>query len=205
MTTENRWPLRRASGIPVVMRELIFFVERLETPTGAMWLVTDDERRVRALDWEDHQDRMGKLLRRHYGDAVRRQPAAGRSAAARAVADYFDGDLTALVALPTATEGTEFQRVVWRALREIPAGETRSYGALARAIGRPAASRAVGMANGANPIAVIVPCHRVIGADASLIGFGGGLDRKRWLLAHEAPQQRLDARSVAVPVSSPVT
>jgi methylated-DNA-[protein]-cysteine S-methyltransferase len=83
------------------------------------------------------------------------------------------------------TTGTAFQRDVWRALRRIPTGRTLSYGVLATKIGRPAAVRAVGLANGANPIAIVVPCHRVIGADASLTGFGGGIERKRWLLSHE--------------------
>src|SRR6185437_637184 len=88
-------------------------------------------------------------------------------------------------AILTATAGTAFQREVWRALRDIPAGQTISYGELARRIGRPAAVRAVGLANGANPIGVVVPCHRVIGANGSLTGYGGGLHRKEWLLAHE--------------------
>jgi O-6-methylguanine DNA methyltransferase len=87
--------------------------------------------------------------------------------------------------VPTATNGTDFQREVWAALRRIPAGVTVSYGGLAATVGRPDAVRAVGSANGANPIAIVVPCHRVIGSDASLTGYGGGLERKRWLLAHE--------------------
>jgi methylated-DNA-[protein]-cysteine S-methyltransferase len=82
-------------------------------------------------------------------------------------------------------EGTDFQRAVWKALCTVPCGQTLSYGALARRIGRPKAVRAVGLANGANPIGIVVPCHRVIGADGTLTGYGGGLDRKRWLLAHE--------------------
>ena len=97
---------------------------------------------------------------------------------------YFAGELTTF-AVPVAASGTAFQQLVWAALREIPFGATTSYGALARAVGRPGASRAVGLANGRNPIAIIVPCHRVIGADGSLTGYGGGLTRKRWLLAHE--------------------
>ncbi len=103
-----------------------------------------------------------------------------------AFARYFAGDLRAIEALPVCSAGTEFQRAVWSALREIPCGETWSYGELARRIGRPTAVRAVGLANGANPVAVVVPCHRVIGADRSLTGYGGGLHRKEWLLAHEA-------------------
>jgi methylated-DNA-[protein]-cysteine S-methyltransferase len=98
---------------------------------------------------------------------------------------YFAGELDALNDVPVATGGTEFQRKVWRALRMIPAGATMSYGELAAKIGRPSASRAVGAANGSNPVAIVVPCHRVIGANGTLTGYGGGLPRKRWLLDHE--------------------
>jgi methylated-DNA-[protein]-cysteine S-methyltransferase len=103
----------------------------------------------------------------------------------RQLAEYFEGARRAFT-LPLALVGTVMQQRVWMALRDIPFGETVSYGTIARRIGHPAASRAVGAANGRNPIAIIVPCHRVIGADGSLTGFGGGLDRKRWLLTHEA-------------------
>jgi methylated-DNA-[protein]-cysteine S-methyltransferase len=95
------------------------------------------------------------------------------------------GDIASLDGIPTESDGTPFQREVWAALRQIPAGETWSYGRLAAHIGRPAAVRAVGLANGANPIGVVVPCHRVIGASGGLTGYAGGLERKRWLLAHE--------------------
>jgi len=98
---------------------------------------------------------------------------------------YFAGALTEFD-LPMTMAGTDFQRRVWAALREIPYGETISYGELARWVERPKASRAVGLANGRNPIGIIVPCHRVIGADGSLTGYGGGLERKVWLLEHEA-------------------
>jgi methylated-DNA-[protein]-cysteine S-methyltransferase len=98
---------------------------------------------------------------------------------------YFAGTLTEFD-VPLAMNGTDFQRRVWAQLREIPYGETISYGELARRVGSPNASRAVGLANGRNPVAIIVPCHRVIGADGSLTGYGGGLDRKTWLLEHEA-------------------
>ncbi len=129
---------------------------------------------------------MARLLRRHYGEGgwtVRE--AAAPTRARKALEAYFDGQIEAIDALETATGGTAFQRQVWAALRTIPAGTTWSYGALADRIGRPKAVRAAGLANGANPIGVIVPCHRVIGADGSLTGYGGGLPRKRWLLAHE--------------------
>src|SRR5262249_46745434 len=99
--------------------------------------------------------------------------------------EYFGGG-RAEFELPLLPEGTPFQRKVWNALCEIPYGETISYGELARRIGQPTAARAVGLANGSNPLPIVVPCHRVIGADGSLTGFGGGIERKRWLLAHEA-------------------
>jgi len=99
--------------------------------------------------------------------------------------EYFAGERSTFE-LSLAPEGTPFQRKVWNALCQIPYGETISYGELARRIGQPSAARAVGLANGSNPLPIVVPCHRVIGADGSLTGFGGGIERKRWLLAHEA-------------------
>ena len=98
---------------------------------------------------------------------------------------YFAGTLTEFD-IPVKLTGSDFQRRVWRCLQDIPYGETISYGQLARQVGNPNASRAVGLANGRNPVAVIVPCHRVIGADGRLTGYAGGLDRKTWLLHHEA-------------------
>ena len=162
-----------------------FFVERVATPTGAMLLLTDAQERLRALDWEDHEARMHQLLRLHYRDGVELEPRVGESNARRALEAYFGGALSALDALAVETGGTIFQREVWAALRAIRVGETTSYGRLAASIGRPKAVRAVGMANGANAVGIVVPCHRVIGADASLTGYGGGLERKRWLLRHE--------------------
>ena len=122
--------------------------------------------------------------------------------AASALDRYFAGDLRALDALTVDTGGTPFQQRVWTALRAIPVGTAVSYSALAQAIGAPNAVRAVAAANGANPVAIVIPCHRVIGADGSLTGYGGGLARKRWLLAHEGaplahpgtPQGRIDFR-----------
>jgi methylated-DNA-[protein]-cysteine S-methyltransferase len=173
-----------------------FSLERVDTPTGRMLIVADDEHRLRAVDWEDHEQRMQRLLRRHYGaNAIRLRETSHRSAAGRSLQAYFEGDMDAVTGLPTATNGTDFQRTVWEALRRIPVGHTISYSALAAGIGRPAATRAVGLANGANPIAIVVPCHRVIGANASLTGYGGGLDRKRWLLAHERARHALRGES----------
>lgn len=105
--------------------------------------------------------------------------------AAAQLAEYFDGARRDFD-VPLAPRGTGFQRLVWRELAKIPYGETRSYGELARALGRPAASRAVGAANGRNPISILVPCHRVIAGSGALTGYAGGLAAKRWLLEHEA-------------------
>jgi methylated-DNA-[protein]-cysteine S-methyltransferase len=163
-----------------------FFSETFDTPTGRMHIVTDAEQTLRAADWENKADRMVRLLRVQYGErGFQLDEARAPSDPRRALEAYFEGQIAAIEAIRTLARGTDFQLLVWGALREIPAGSTLSYGELAAKIGRPAAVRAVGAANGANPIPVVVPCHRVIGADASLTGFGGGLERKRWLLTHE--------------------
>lgn len=168
------------------MPELHFFIEREPSPVGEMLIVTDEQDQLRALDWHDYEDRFLLLVRRQYpGHNIQFHEATKGSTATPALQAYFNGDLNAVDQLITATGGTDFQREVWQALREIPAGETLSYGELSQRIGRPKAMRAVGMANGANPISIVVPCHRVIGANRSLTGYGGGLDRKRWLLEHE--------------------
>ncbi|MFT3928508.1 MAG: methylated-DNA--[protein]-cysteine S-methyltransferase [Myxococcales bacterium] len=160
-------------------------VERHLSPLGPLLLVTSQDGTLRALDYEAYRDRMLRLLALHYGECAL-TPSPGSPSLARALADYFTGDLERLEALPVATGGTAFQREVWRALRAIPAGTRLSYGELAARLGRPSAARAVGLANGANPIAIVVPCHRVIGANGSLTGYAGGVERKRWLLEHEA-------------------
>jgi methylated-DNA-[protein]-cysteine S-methyltransferase len=118
------------------------------------------------------------------GTAVDRDDEPVLASAARQLDAYFDGDLTDFD-LPLTLDGSPFQRTVWAGLRGIPYGQTTSYGELARRIGQPSASRAVGLANGRNPVSIVVPCHRVIGADGSLTGYGGGMDRKRFLLALE--------------------
>ena len=159
--------------------------DEIETPLGKLTLVADGQGRLRLLGWQEGHERMARALQA-YGIAPGALPRAdnphGLSAALRA---YFGGQLDALDALSVAAQGTEFQRRVWNALREIPCGETWSYSQLARHIGNAAAVRAVGLANGANPVGIVVPCHRVIGADGTLTGYGGGLERKRWLLQHE--------------------
>ena len=188
------------------METRTFQAEHFDTPTGRMLLVTDDDGWVHALDWEDRQERTQRLLRRYYRQVALAMREAGKESAAKhALLDYFAGRLDAIEELPVATSGTQFQNQVWTALRQIPSGETSSYGALAKAIGRPAAVRAVGLANGSNPIAIVVPCHRVIGANASLTVYAGGLERKRWLLQHEARRssQKVATRSSFRPVNEP--
>lgn len=164
-------------------------LDRVATPTGELLLVTDAGGAVRALDFAGYEERMTRLLRRHWGEAVLVEGRAPETVRA-AVEAYFSGDLTALDGLTVRTSGTVFQRVVWASLRSIPAGETRTYGQLAAAIGSPKAVRAAGLANGQNPVAVIVPCHRVIGANGTLTGYAGGIERKRWLLEHERAAAR---------------
>jgi methylated-DNA-[protein]-cysteine S-methyltransferase len=176
-----------------------FLLDRLATPIGIALLITDAEGALRALDWEDYEPRMRQLLRLQCGTVELVDGPAPENIRA-ALTAYFGGDLDRLASIPWRVGGTPFQRNVWTALRTIPAGTTLSYGALATRLDVPKAVRAVGHANGANPISVVVPCHRLIGADGSLTGYGGGLHRKRWLLKHEGfvlkPASNL--RSIAV-------
>lgn len=159
-------------------------LDRMETPLGEALLVTDQAGRLRAFDWADHAPRLRRLLRLHYG-SLAPQPGRAPAALRDSVNRYFAGDLSALLTIEWRTGGTAFQQAVWRGLCAIPAGRTLSYGALAERLGRPRAVRAVGLANGANPVGLVIPCHRVIGASGALTGYGGGLERKRWLLNHE--------------------
>jgi methylated-DNA-[protein]-cysteine S-methyltransferase len=161
-------------------------LDHLDTPIGRLALLASEEGHLRGVGFTDHHSAMHEPPLPHPATGTRsvrlaRDPG-GLTSALRA---YFDGDLGAIAELPAEADGTAFQLAVWQALREIPSGETRSYGDIARRIGKPRAVRAVGLANGSNPIAIVVPCHRVIGSNGSLTGYGGGLDRKRWLLAHE--------------------
>ena len=160
-------------------------VECFETPIGEMYAVTDDGARLRAFAWSAHESRGIDQLRQQYGARIGIEHGRIAAPVRRAIEEYFAGDLLAIERIDCATNGTPFQQEVWNALRTIPAGTTLSYGALAARIRNPSAVRAVGLANGSNPIAVVLPCHRVIGTDGSLTGYGGGLPRKRWLLAHE--------------------
>ncbi|MHA6721556.1 methylated-DNA--[protein]-cysteine S-methyltransferase [Sphingomonas sp. RS2018] len=154
------------------------------SPLGALTLVADDHGLVAVLWPEDPPTRVQRAVSREgHDDPVLRETA-------RQLDAYFGGELQAFD-LPLAWRGTEFQRAVWAALLAIPYGETRSYADIAQAIGRPSAMRAVGAANGRNPISIVAPCHRVIGAGGALTGFAGGLEAKRWLLGLEGAQHTL--------------
>jgi methylated-DNA-[protein]-cysteine S-methyltransferase len=151
-----------------------------------MLIVTDREENLRAVDWIDYESRMQRILRLHYGEGgFVIESAHAACALTSQIARYFEGELTSLDALLVQTGGTSFQREVWSAVRTIPCGRTTSYAKIAQQIGHPAAVRAVGLANGSNPIGVVIPCHRVVGTNGSLTGYGGGIERKAWLLRHE--------------------
>jgi methylated-DNA-[protein]-cysteine S-methyltransferase len=173
-----------------------FGLDRLQTPIGIALLVTDADGALRALEWEDYELRLRQLLRLHYGATVL-QDAQAPDAIRAALTGYFAGNLACLSTIKWRVAGTAFQRKVWTALPTIPAGTTTSYGALAAQLEMPKAVRAVGHANGSNPISVVVPCHRVVGADGSLTGYGGGLKRKRWLLEHEGVAPKAASRRAA--------
>jgi methylated-DNA-[protein]-cysteine S-methyltransferase len=165
----------------------ILTIDRIPTPIGTALVVTDGFGVLRAFNWTDYEDRMTAWIGRRYPKAAL---AEGRGPLRATFAAYFAGETDAFNAVAWEGAGTAFQREVWAALCTVPAGETLSYGQLAQRIGRPTAMRAVGLANGSNPVALIVPCHRIIGADGSLTGYGGGLRRKRWLLDHEGARYK---------------
>jgi methylated-DNA-[protein]-cysteine S-methyltransferase len=177
-------------------RIMKLFLSHLDSPLGAMLLVTDAQQVVRALDFADHKARLHRGLREHYGE-VELTEIPAPAGIADALARYFAGELEALNALQAATAGSDVQRRVWAALRRIPAGATVSYGRLAKELGfvDPRAAIDMGAANGANPIAVIVPCHRVVASNGDLKGYAWGLHRKRWLLGHEKAMARKDEES----------
>lgn len=165
---------------------LDLFIDRLPTPIGELVVIADGDGALRSIDWTDHDKRMRQLLDHYYGKGrytltPKRDPGGFTQAMRR----YFKGEVGILKTLAVATIGTPFQNSVWKALRKIADGSTISYAELARRIGKPRAVRAAGLANGQNPISIVVPCHRVIGSDGSLTGYGGGLPRKHWLLRHE--------------------
>ena len=164
----------------------MLLIDEITSPLGRIAIAA---RAGRLCALEFGRARLARQLAARYPDAPRRRAPDpfGLSAKLRA---YLAGDLAAVDRIAVETGGTPFQQRVWRALRRIPAGHTMSYGALARALGVGTAARAVGAANGRNPISLVVPCHRLVGGDAALTGYGGGLWRKRWLLRHEGARPR---------------
>ena len=168
---------------------------RIDSPVGPLLLFADGATLV-TLEFLNQRGRIAAVRARMaaaYG-AFDEREAADPAGAVTRLDRYFAGELAALDEQTVLGHGTEFQQRVWAALRGIPAGQTRGYGQLAAQLGEPHASRAVGAANGSNPIALFVPCHRVIAADGTLHGYGGGLDRKRWLLEHEGAKFRGGSR-----------
>ncbi len=161
--------------------------DRIAAPKGAPFrevLIAVDGEQLAALDFNGYEARMERLLMRHYVSYEFAQKSNPCGFAAR-LRSYLHGEIEAVNAIPVTTGGTEFQRAAWQALRTIPAGKTATYAEQAQRIGRPSASRAVGAANGQNPVAIVLPCHRVVGANGSLTGYAGGMHTKQWLLRHE--------------------
>lgn len=159
------------------------FIDRIDSAIGTILLVSDGES-LCALDYAGYEERMLTLLHRRYRefrlrDARDPQGFSGRMRA------YLAGDLGCLNCIPVNPGGTAFQQEAWSALRTIPPGTVLSYGEMAARLGKPASYRVVGMTNALNPIAIVIPCHRLVGANGALTGYAGGLERKRWLLQHE--------------------
>jgi methylated-DNA-[protein]-cysteine S-methyltransferase len=175
-------------------------MDRIQSPIGDL-LIVSDGKKLCAVRFDAREEEVRASLRKRFGEInlYWTDDPQGFSSCIRA---YFAGELCAMDDIPVTTGGTEFQRRVWMALREIPCGSTSSYGELAKKLGNPSASRAVGLANGSNPIAIVLPCHRVIGSDASLTGYGGGLERKQWLLEHEGVVLNLRKPLYAEPLPS---
>lgn len=171
--------------------------DRTDTPLGEMIVVGDSDGALRAAYWTEGDGRLRRSLDLQYGRGGYALEDGPLPRLTDAYARYYDGDRRAFDGVVVATGGTPFQRGVWAALRTIAFGETISYAELARRVGSPAAVRAVGTANGSNPINVVVPCHRVIGSDNTLTGYGGGIERKRWLLAHEGALPEREAAAAA--------
>ena len=157
-------------------------LDRIPTPIGTALVVTDEQGVLRAFNWTDYEPAMLKWIGRRYPKA---RLVEGKGPLRATFDAYFAGQTDAFDDIAWEGAGTEFQKTVWKALCTIPVGQTWTYAQLAERIGRPTAVRAVGLANGSNPVALVVPCHRVIGSNGSLTGYGGGLHRKRWLLEHE--------------------
>ncbi|VDZ66557.1 Methylated-DNA--protein-cysteine methyltransferase [Klebsiella aerogenes] len=166
---------------------LTLLQDKIDTPLGPLWVICDEQFNLRAVEWDQHRDRMEQLLDIHYRhEGYERLDARDPGGLSAKLRQYFDGDLAIIDTLPTATGGTPFQRQVWQALRTIPCGQVMHYGQLAEALGRPGAARAVGAANGSNPVSIVVPCHRVIGRNGTMTGYAGAYSAKSGYCAMKA-------------------
>lgn len=173
------------------------YLTAISSPIGTVEMVIVGDS-LEILDFCNADGRIDALIARRYPEGLRRVDS-DPSGIARKIAAYFEGELDAIDRVSASPCGTPFQQNVWKALRTIPCGSTIAYGELAERVGNPRARQAVGQANGRNPVSVVVPCHRVIGADGSLTGYGGGLERKAWLLRHEGAIDRDRVEQPALP------
>ena len=183
-----------AKTLPEPAASLAVFLHSVDSPLGPILLMTRADGALLAVEFSDHKQRLERLLRRFWGISLPQADTAAPAPLAEAFAAYFGGQVDALAGLPIAFSGTPFQQRAWRALCCIPAGKTITYAEQANGLGTPKAVRAVGNANGANPLGLVVPCHRVVASRGGLGGYAGGLSRKAWLLQHEAthaPQQEV--------------
>ena len=167
------------------MKSQLMMIATIGSPLGGLFVVTDADGRLAACEFSDFEERLHRLLARRFGKVELAQGAAPRGIADR-FDRYFSGALEALDGIEIVMSSTQFQQTVWTALRQIKPGQTMTYAALAERLDRPKAARAVGHANAANPFEIVVPCHRLVGAGGALTGYAGGLERKDWLLRHEA-------------------
>ena len=179
-------------------------IAEVKSPIGTLAVVVRDGKLCR-LEFDNRWTRIQRDLERRFGEVMLKKTSDPAGIVSRLKA-YLKGDLKALESIRIDPGGTEFQQEVWNRLRRVKPGRTVSYGELAGMVGRPRAVRAVGGANGANPVPIVVPCHRVIGADGALTGFGGGMSRKEWLLRHEQapfrPRSKGKKRQAALPFAS---
>lgn len=160
--------------------------DKIDTPLGSLWILCDEQFQLRAVEWEEQSVRMERLLEQHYHqEGYQRISSANPGGLSQRITDYFAGNLDIITTIPVVFVGTPFQQQVWQALRTIPCGQVMHYGQLANVLGNPGGARAVGAANAANPVAIVVPCHRVIGRNGTMTGYASGVQRKEWLLRHE--------------------
>lgn len=169
----------------------ILTTSNINSPIGKLTLIYDNQK-LCALEYPEYHDRMSQLLKKRYGDFTL-EKAAPSNIITEKLQKYFLGDITSIIDISTSISGTSFQQEVWKSLQNIPAGTTSNYKEIAVNIKKPHAARAVGYANSLNPIAIVIPCHRVISANGKINGYAGGTERKKWLLQHEHEHKLLDS------------